>query len=52
MLAATFLAIFFVPLFYTVVRKLIPGRPAPPTRQDEAVESFEEPEPVGAGEEV
>jgi HAE1 family hydrophobic/amphiphilic exporter-1/multidrug efflux pump len=52
MLAATFLAIFFVPLFYTVVRKLIPGRPAPPTRRDEAVESFEEPEPVGAGEEV
>jgi len=52
MLAATFLAIFFVPLFYTAVRKLIPGRPAPPTRQDEAVESFEEPEPVGAGEEV
>jgi HAE1 family hydrophobic/amphiphilic exporter-1/multidrug efflux pump len=52
MLAATFLAIFFVPLFYTVVRKLIPGRPAPPTMRHEAVESFEEPEPVGAAEEV
>jgi HAE1 family hydrophobic/amphiphilic exporter-1/multidrug efflux pump len=52
MLAATFLAIFFVPLFYTVVRKLIPSRPAPATGPIEEVEPFEEPEPVGAGEDI
>ncbi len=52
MLAATFLAIFFVPLFYLVVRKMIPGRPAPPSRPAEPAEPFEEPEPVGAREEA
>jgi HAE1 family hydrophobic/amphiphilic exporter-1/multidrug efflux pump len=30
MLAATFLAIFFVPLFYVLIRKLT-GRPAEPS---------------------
>jgi HAE1 family hydrophobic/amphiphilic exporter-1/multidrug efflux pump len=52
MLAATFLAPFFVPLFYVAVRRMIPGRPAEPTRSTETAESFEEPEPVGAQEEV
>ncbi|HXF94342.1 MAG TPA: multidrug efflux RND transporter permease subunit [Nitrospiraceae bacterium] len=52
MLAATFLAPFFVPLFYVAVRKMIPGRPAEPTRPTGTVEPFEEPEPVAAREEV
>jgi HAE1 family hydrophobic/amphiphilic exporter-1/multidrug efflux pump len=52
MLAATFLAIFFVPLFYVMVRKVIPGRPAMPAGPAEPVEPLEEPEPVGAREEA
>ena len=36
MLTGTFLAIFFVPLFFVVVRKVFPGRPATTTPDTQA----------------
>jgi multidrug efflux pump len=52
MLAATCLAIFFVPFFFVLVRKMTLGRPAPSTGPAEPVEPFTEPEPVKAREKV
>jgi HAE1 family hydrophobic/amphiphilic exporter-1/multidrug efflux pump len=48
MLAATFLAIFFVPLFFAVIRRVLRRRPTEPPAAAPPVEPVEALEPVGA----